>query len=211
MRIQTCLFSLMVIVASVQGQVREEYRGDWLLVNGVLVLHVDNDGTMTLRNYGDKGKLALKQDGAFTWELTGHAQSGRFSDGKLFLKNDQEGTPKWISYLEFRKGEKEVASEVIESALRQQTQEANRIASVRRKYVENMILNNLRQLDAAAEQFFLENSVKTVKLDQLVGADKLIKKLTPVDGEDYGKLDLTQGVTPWKVVGASGITVTFDR
>jgi hypothetical protein len=35
--------------------------------------------------------------------------------------------------------------------------------------------------------------------------------LTPVDGEDYSKLDLTEGVRHWKVVSASGVTVTFDR
>ena len=85
------------------------------------------------------------------------------------------------------------------------------MASARQKYIENMILNNLRQLDGAAVQFCLENRVKTVKLDQIVGPNKLVKKLTPVDGEDYSKLDLTEGVTPWKVVSASGVTVKFDR
>lgn len=211
MRVQTCLFSLMVSLASVYGQVPEQYRGDWLLVNGVAVLHVDTDGTMTLRNSGESGKLSLKQDGTFGWETTGHSRSGRFSDGKLLLKNDQEDAPKWMSYLEFRRGKTEVANELIQFAVRQQTQAAAEMASARRKYVENVILNNLRQLDGAAIQFCLENRVKTMKLDQIVGPDKLIKKLTPVDGEDYSKLDLTEGVTPWKIVSASGVTVTFDR
>lgn len=201
----------MLIAASTRGEVPDAYQGDWLLVNGAVVLHVGNDGMMTLSNSGEKGKLTLEKDGTFTWEVAGRSQSGHFSDGKLFLKSEQEGAPKWMSYLEFRKGEKEVANELIQFAMRQQTEASAKIASARRKYIENMILNNLRQLDGAAIEFCLENRVKTVKLDQIVGPDKLIKKLTPVDGEDYSKLDLTEGGTPWKVVSASGVTVTFDR
>jgi hypothetical protein len=211
MHIQTCLFGLAVIVASVHAEIPQQYRGDWLFVNGVAVLRVDTDGTMIQRNSGEKGKLSLEQDGTFTWELTGHSRSGRFSDGKLFLKNDEVGAPKWMSYLEFRKATKEVADEVIQFAVRQQTETSAKMANARRKYIENMLLNNLRQLAGATVQFCLENRVKTVKLDQVVGPDKLIKKLTPVDGEDYSKLDLTQGVTPWKIVTASGVAVTFDR
>ena len=211
MRIQTWLFSLMLITASARGEVPDAYRGDWLLVNGPVVLHVGDDGTMTLRNSGDKGNLSLKKDGTFTWEVTGHPQSGHFSDGKLFLKSEQEGAPKWMSYLEFRRGNKEVANELIQFATRQQTEAATKMVSVRRKYIETMILNNLRQLDGAAIVFCLENRVKTVKLDQIVGPNSLIKKLTPVDGEDYRKLDLSEGITPWRVVSASGVTVTFAR
>jgi hypothetical protein len=211
MRIKTCLLSLMAIVVSIQGQVPEGYLGDWLLVNGLAVLHIDADGTMVHRNSGERGKIKLEKDGTFIWELTGHSRGGRFSDGKLFLKNDQAGAPKWMSYLEFRRGEEQVASEVIQFAVREQAQTAEKIVSSRRNYIENIILNNLRQLDGAAMQFCLENRVKTLKLDQVVGPDKLIKKLTPVDGEDYSKLDLTEGVRPWKVVSASGVTVTFDR
>jgi hypothetical protein len=86
--------------------------------------------------------------------------------------------------------------------IRQQLLEA------RRSSRERAISNNLRQIAAAAELFFLMNGVKKVKLEQLVGSDDYIKKLISVDGEDYSKLDLTAGVTPWKIVSASGITVT---
>jgi hypothetical protein len=61
-------------------------------------------------------------------------------------------------------------------------------------------------------EFCLENRVKTVKLEQLVGPGKLIKELKSVDGEDYGKLELKDlDTTPWTVVTDSGITVTLDR
>lgn len=210
---RTLLSILMIVITTgfAQAQIPDKYRGDWLLVNGVVVLHIGEDGTMVLRNSGDKGKLAVQKDGSFSWTIPSHPQSGRFAEGKLFLKNDQEGAPKWMAYLEFRRTEIEVASEVIEFALRQQTQAANAYATIRRSSMEKAMLNNLRQLAAAADQYFLENGTNTVKLDQIVGPEKYIKKLSPVDGEDYGKLDLTQSVKSWKIVSESGITVSYDR
>lgn len=210
MRILSCLFFLTVSSVAWGTQVAEKYCGDWLLVNGVVVLHIDEDGTMTLRNSGAKGPIIIKERGDFIWNLLEHPQSGRFSDGELFLQNHQ-GSPKWMEYLEFRRGSKEAASEVIEFSLRQQAQAVGAFEKIRRSSMENMIRNNLRQLAAATEQFFIMNGVNKVTLEQIVGPGKYIKKLAPVDGEDYSKLDLTQGVTPWKITSKSGITVTYER
>lgn len=201
------LGSAMVTGAPVAGQ----YVGDWLLVNGVVVLHIDADGTMTIRNSGAHGALVVKEGGDFTWELPEHPQTGRFEDGKLFLQSDQPGAPEWMKSLEFRQAAPAVANEVIEFALRQQTQVAAAYEKIRRSSLEKAMLNNLRMLSAAADQYFLEHGVEKVTLDQLVGPDKYIRSLTAADGEDYGKLDLSQGVTPWKITSASGITVTYDR
>jgi type IV pilus assembly protein PilA len=211
MKIMSCFLFFAAFVAVIRGQVAEKYRGDWLLINGVVVLHVDEDGTMTLRNSGAKGKLSVKKDGSFVWNLPVHPETGRFSEGLLFLKSDQEGSPKWTEYLEFRRGDKDAAAEVIEFALRQQTQAVSAFEKIRRSSMEKAMINNLRQLAAAADQFFLENGVTKVTLDQIVGPDKYVRKLIAVDGEDYSKLDLTQGVTPWKVVSASGVTASYDR
>src|SRR5690606_24662738 len=113
MRIIPCLLLLAASTVAWGAQVAEKYRGDWLLVNGVVVLHIDEDGTMILRNSGAKGQIIVKENGDFSWNLPGHPQSGRFSDEKLFLKSDQQESPKWMEYLEFRRGSKDVASEVI--------------------------------------------------------------------------------------------------
>ncbi|MDP1581321.1 MAG: hypothetical protein Q8M02_13685 [Candidatus Didemnitutus sp.] len=201
-----------VLMASA-APVPEQYRGDWLLVNGVVVLHIADDSTMTLRNSGATGSIDVKDNGDFTWHLPEQPQSGRFADGKLLLKSAQDGSPKWMEHLEFRRGAKEVASEVIEFALRQQTQALGAFERVRRSSQEKAILNNLRQLSAAADQFFLEHGVHKVTLEQLVGPEpeKFIKQLTPVDGEDYRKLDLSQNAKSWKITSESGITVTYDR
>lgn len=211
MRITPCLVCLIASASAWGAQVDEKYRGDWLLVNGVIVLHIDEDGNMTLRNSGAKGPIVIKDGGDFSWNLPAQSQSGRFSDGKLLLKSDHADAPKWMAYLEFRRASSEVVSEVLEFALRQQTQVAGSFEKVRRSSLEKAILNNLRQLAAAADQFFLEQGVDKVRLEQIVGPDKYIRKLSPVDGEDYSKLDLSQGVGTWKITSASGITVTYER
>jgi type IV pilus assembly protein PilA len=211
MRFATCLLIIAACAVNIRAEIAENYRGDWLLVNGMVVLHITAEGTMTLRNSGVKGSLTISNDGAFIWNIPESSHTGRFTDGKLYLKNDQPESPKWMEYLEFRRGSKEEAGEVIEFALRQQNQVAGAFERVRRTSMEKAILNNLRQLSAAADQFFLEYGTHKVTIDQIVGPDKYIKKLNEVDGEDYTKLDLTQGATPWKIVSASGITVTYER
>src|SRR5262249_13013552 len=85
------------------------------------------------------------------------------------------------------------------------------INDLRRTALEMAVRNNLRQIAASAAQDFMENKVKTVKLEQLVGPGKYMSKLTLVDGENYAALDLTDGVTPWKVVTAGGISVVHQR
>ncbi len=84
-------------------------------------------------------------------------------------------------------------------------------SKIRKKAQQQMILNNLRQLAAAADQFFLENGTRTVTLRQVVGPGKYVKQLSPVDGEDYGKLNLNMDVKTWTIVTKSGITVTYKR
>ncbi len=85
------------------------------------------------------------------------------------------------------------------------------MASVQRVTKEKMILNNLRMLSAAADQFCLEHRTKQTTLRDIVGPEKYVKRLVPVDGEDYAKLDLSAGVRTWTIVSASGITVTLKR
>lgn len=80
---------------------------------------------------------------------------------------------------------------------------------VRQSSQEKAVLNNLRQLGAAAEQFYLENGVTTVTYDQLVGPGKLIRTLQPVAGENYRTLRFRQGQA-LRVQLADGRTVEFE-
>jgi type IV pilus assembly protein PilA len=58
---------------------------------------------------------------------------------------------------------------------------------VRKTSQDKTILNNLRQLSAAAQQYFLENGVATANYSMLVGTDtdRYIKSIHPVRSETY--------------------------
>jgi type IV pilus assembly protein PilA len=56
---------------------------------------------------------------------------------------------------------------------------------VRATSQRNAVMNNLRQVANAADQYFLQNGTTTVTYAQLVGPTLSIKSLTPVAGEDY--------------------------
>jgi hypothetical protein len=60
---------------------------------------------------------------------------------------------------------------------------------------EKAVLNNLRQLAAAADQHYLETGTTTATYDQLVGPTRYIKALNPVAGENYRALRFEQGQT----------------
>lgn len=74
--------------------------------------------------------------------------------------------------------------------------------------LKRALLNNLRQLAAAADQFYLENGKTKATLDDLVGETKYVRRLVPVDGEDYRQLEFTQG-KELKVTTQSGYSVSY--
>jgi type IV pilus assembly protein PilA len=64
---------------------------------------------------------------------------------------------------------------------------------VRASSQEKTVLNNLRQLSAASDQYYLENGVDHVPYAELVGRDKYIKVINSVSGEDYTRIVFKQG------------------
>ncbi len=64
---------------------------------------------------------------------------------------------------------------------------------VRTTSQEKTVLNNLRQLSAASEQYFLETGKTVCTYRDLVGPDKYIRELRPVMGEDYTGMVFRQG------------------
>ena len=80
---------------------------------------------------------------------------------------------------------------------------------VRQSSQDKSVLNNARQLSAAADQYFLENGVSTVISDGLVGATNYVKAINTVAGESYPGA-FTQGVTI-TISGVAGArTVTYS-
>ena len=81
---------------------------------------------------------------------------------------------------------------------------------VRTASQEKTVLNNLRQLSAAADQYYLENGKSEATLADLVGPDKYVKELHPVAGEDYSTLVFKQG-EPLSVQLADGRTISYPK
>jgi hypothetical protein len=71
------------------------------------------------------------------------------------------------------------------------------------------ILNNLRQLAAAADQFYLENGKMQATFDELVGTTKYVKQVNPVEGEDYRAIVFAQG-KPLTVTTAGGFSMSYN-
>ena len=80
---------------------------------------------------------------------------------------------------------------------------------VRQSSQDKAVLNNARQLSAAADQYYLENGVSTVASADLVGATNYVKVVNTVASETY-PTNLTQGVTI-TIDGLAGVrTVTYS-
>ncbi len=80
---------------------------------------------------------------------------------------------------------------------------------VRQSSQDKTILNNARQLAAAADQYYLENGVSTVAQTSIVGATNYVKALNLVANETYPD-NYTQGTTI-TVAGVAGArTVTYS-
>ena len=78
---------------------------------------------------------------------------------------------------------------------------------VRTSSQDKAVLNNARQLSAAADQYYLENGVSTVASSNLVGAAAYVKAINTVAGETY-PAGYSQGetITIESIAGARTIT-----
>ena len=74
---------------------------------------------------------------------------------------------------------------------------------------QKAVQNNLRQIAAAAQQYFLENGASEVHIDELTGDNGYIRALTPVAGESYQGMILRQG-EPISITLGDGTVVTQD-
>src|SRR5450631_1617757 len=79
---------------------------------------------------------------------------------------------------------------------------------VRQSSQDKTVLNNARQLSAAADQYFLENGVSTVGSLMLVGSSNYVKAVNTVANETYPDY-FTQGIAI-TIAGVAGArTVTY--
>ena len=74
---------------------------------------------------------------------------------------------------------------------------------------DKAVINNARQLSAAADQYYLENGVSSVTQGSLVGSTNYVKALNLVANETYPAA-FTQGITV-TVAGVAGArTITYS-
>ena len=79
---------------------------------------------------------------------------------------------------------------------------------VRKASQDKTILNNARQLSGAADQYYLENGVSSVSLNNLIGTSNYVKALNLVANETYPAA-YTQGETI-TIIGVAGVrTITY--
>lgn len=81
---------------------------------------------------------------------------------------------------------------------------------VRETSQEKAILNNLRMLDSAAEQYFLETGRSQVDVSELIGPGRYIRQLEPLAGESYPEI-LTDDRTEITATLPDGREVTLSR
>lgn len=84
---------------------------------------------------------------------------------------------------------------------------------VRTSSQSKAITNNLRQLSAAADQYFLETGKTTARYDDLVGSgpNYYIRQVTVVNGEDYRQLVISEQDTTISVTTRSGRVIRYRR
>ena len=79
---------------------------------------------------------------------------------------------------------------------------------VRQSSQDKAVLNNARQLSAAADQFYLENGVSTALPTSLIGATNYVKAVNTVASETY-----PTGYTQGETITISGVagsrTITY--
>ncbi len=81
---------------------------------------------------------------------------------------------------------------------------------VRTSSQDKAVLNNLRQLGSAADQYFMEAGVATALVTSLVGSSSYIKALSTVANETYPTA-YSQGI-PITVTGIAGArTITYQQ
>jgi type IV pilus assembly protein PilA len=80
---------------------------------------------------------------------------------------------------------------------------------VRSSSQDKTVLNNARQLSAAADQYYLENGVSTVASSNLVGSAAYVKVINTVAGESY-PAGYSQGITITIGAIAGARTVTYS-
>ena len=75
------------------------------------------------------------------------------------------------------------------------------------------VLNNLRQVSSAAQQYMLEHAVTECTYTDLVGSttDSYLNTISPVAGEDYTTIVIDLSASQLSISADTFGTITFDQ
>ena len=79
---------------------------------------------------------------------------------------------------------------------------------VRTASQEKMMINNVHQLAAAADQYYLEYATSEAKLSDIVGPGKYVSGIPSVVGEKYPEIYMKD--LPLKIIKADGTVLIYD-
>mgnify|MGYP001544324379 CR=1 FL=1 len=87
------------------------------------------------------------------------------------------------------------------------------LAAINQAANNQAIINNLRQISSAAQQYMLDLGLSQCTYYDLVGtsSDNMLHNLAPIAGEDYTGLVFHQTDTQISLVGPDGSVVTFSQ
>ena len=70
------------------------------------------------------------------------------------------------------------------------------------------MINNVRQLEGAASQYFIENGTSEAKYTDIVGPGKYVQNIQPVVGEKYPRIFSKDH--PVEIIKADGTVWVYD-
>ncbi len=125
------------------------------------------------------------------------------------LRKDNQQLAADVAALQQETASAKQATEVAAAAQAQASAKKSPNIGGQRYELQQAMLNNLRQIDAARKQYQLEKGHPAASIEDLVGVKKYIKTVRTVGGEDYWGLSMMPG-QPLTVTTPDGVSVTFD-
>lgn len=206
------LAKLLLLLALSAALLRAETpQGHFHLTNTPYVFHASADGELTFLNTGQSGQLAIAADHTFAGKFGDTPISGKFADGKLWLRRSAERTPAPLEYLECRPVDKPTAQEILRYSRAPRSDLSTDLPHALRTSLANAIRRRLELLAESVMFHCLEYGLsKAERLADLVGPEKQLSAFPSIDGEDYNALDLTPNTT-WTIESTGGVRVTLEQ
>jgi|GEM_PF-5118598 hypothetical protein len=211
LQLNKLLLLLALATAFVRAENPEPPQGHFHLTNTPYVFRVNADGELTFLNTGQTEQLAIASDRTFAGRFGDTPITGKFADGKLWLRRSSAPTPRPLEYLECRAVDEPTAKEILRYSRVAREDLSTDLPHALRQSLNAALHKRLELLAEALMFHCLEQGVeKAGSLDDFVGPEKPVRAFPSIDGEDYDTLDLTLNTT-WTIESPSGARATLKQ